>query len=110
MSLSIKAGVRVFGLRPEILLAVIITQGVYDQFGAELVLTAGIDGAHTEGSFHYSGCAVDFRTNNLKPGEPETVLKLLQARLGPDYFVQLEGDHIHCQFKPKASYAGGVTS
>ncbi len=108
MSLSIKTGVRVFGLRPEILLAVVVAEGIWREFGVDLVLTAGIDGAHVEGSFHYSGNAVDLRTNNLPTDQTGLVLGKLSDRLGADYFAQIESDHIHVQFKPKATYTGGT--
>ncbi len=110
MSLSIKLGVRVFGLRPEILLAILVAEGIWREFGADLVLTAGIDGAHVEGSFHYSGNAIDLRTNNLPTDKTGEVLKCLSQRLGEDYFAQFESDHIHIQFKPKATYTGGATT
>jgi len=106
MSLSIKSGVRVFGLSSPILLAVMVAQEVYREFSADLVITAGIDGKHVDYSFHYDGNAVDLRTNNLATDKIPLILKAMQDRLGPDYFVQYEGDHLHIQFRPKSTYTG----
>lgn len=45
--ISLKAGVRVLGLRPELLLALMVAEPLWTQQGAELVLTSGIEGTHT---------------------------------------------------------------
>lgn len=109
MSLYLKTGdgeVRVFGTRPEIVIAIIVALGVYTEEGLDLTWTAGIDGKHTEGSSHYNGCAADLRTNNIAPSKRQVILDKIKSRLPSDYFVQLEDDHIHLQFKPQKSYTG----
>jgi hypothetical protein len=108
VSLSIKPGVRVFGLSTGILLAVIVAEGVYRELGYDLVVTAGIDGKHVDYSFHYDGNAVDLRTNNLPFDKTTAILKTIQSRLTADYFAQIEVDHIHIQFRPRGSYETGV--
>lgn len=108
MSLSIKSGVRVFGLRPEIILAIVVAEGAYREAGVDLTITSGIDGKHMLGSFHYSGSAVDLRTNGLPEEKKEPLRKTIAERLGQDYDVLFEGDHIHCEFQPKQPY--GATS
>jgi hypothetical protein len=109
MSLHLKQDVRVFGLSSAIVLAIIVAEGVYRELGFDLVVTAGIDGKHVDGSYHYSGNAVDLRTNSLPMDKVPVALGMIQKRLTPDYFAQIEVDHIHVQFKPKFSYetAGG---
>ena len=79
--------------------AAVIADGVYNKFGAELVITAGTDGKHMEGSLHYKGRALDFRTWNLNGKEKEVAAEL-KKELGDSYDVVLEGDHIHCEFDP----------
>lgn len=102
--MKIKKGVRVFGVRPEVVLALFICEGVYREFQRECVITSVIDGRHSRGSKHYSGNAVDIRTRNLNPLDKEPVKDEIAARLGEDYDVVLERDHIHIEFDPKLPY------
>jgi len=99
--LLLKPGVRVAGLRPEILLAVIAAENVFEKAGVDLVLTAGVDGKHTAGSLHYVGQAVDFRTRDVPAADEPKLLARLRECLGPDYDVALEIDHLHVEFQPK---------
>lgn len=101
--LSIKPGVTIHGLQPQMVLAVIATHAIYASMGVELVITAGNDGKHMQGSKHYSGNAIDIRTYNLpdpKRNAPE-IVRQLQQDLGRDYDVIFEGDHIHIEYDPK---------
>lgn len=106
MSLSIKADVRVFGLRPEILIALIVAEGVYRDAGFDLVLTAGIDGNHAAGSSHYQGEAIDLRTSTIPEDKRAGILAEIIKRLTPDYFAQVEVDHFHIQWKAQKTYTG----
>ena len=108
--IEIKAGVRLHGIRPELVLAVHIAEGLWMAAGApSLVITACIEGQHTAASDHYSGCAVDFRTKNLPEGKAETMRAALMTALGDDFFVLhenagLANDHVHLSFRPKNPY------
>lgn len=102
--LRLKPGVRVHGLCPEIVLALIAAHAAYQQRGADCVLTAGIDSTHKRGSLHYAGRAVDLRTNMLKPGEAQAIAVELQDALGPDFDALLETDHLHLEWDPKEAY------
>jgi hypothetical protein len=82
--------------------AAIITEEVLNAYGAALVLTSVRDGKHKAGSKHYDGLAFDARTWKLKAENKEAeVVAVLKKRLGPDYDVVLEGDHIHIEHDPK---------
>lgn len=108
--IEIKSGVRLHGIRPELVLAIAVAEGLWMGAGApSLVITAAIEGAHTEASDHYAGCAVDFRTKNLPAGKPETMRAALMAALGDDFFILHENvggtnEHIHCSWRPKTAY------
>ena len=102
--LSLKTGVRVLGIRPELLLAVIVAERAYAEAAADCVITACVDSKHSRGSLHYSGAAVDLRTNNLHPGEADKIIARLRACLGADFDVLLESDHIHIEFQPKEPF------
>lgn len=106
MSLFIKEGVRIQGLRPETGLALQIIEGAFRDAGHPCTLTAAIDGKHMAGSLHYVGCAVDIRTRDLQPSELETLKAELQNRLSSDFDVVLEGDHFHIEYQPKSPYTG----
>lgn len=104
MSLSIKSGTgaaRVLGLRPEIVIAVMVANDVFQEAGFDCVITAGIDGSHSRGSIHYKGLAVDIRTRHVPQLEHPKIVAKLQERLGDDFDVVLEGDHLHLEYDPK---------
>jgi len=103
--MKIKPGVRVFGLRPEMVLALVICESIYRKHGVEVVITAGIEGKHKRGSFHYAGAAADIRIWNLpETVQPVSVRNEIADALGPDFDVVLESDHIHVEFDPKDPY------
>lgn len=99
--LQIKKGVSVSGMRPEILLALLIAHAIYLSFGFKLTLTAGRDGLHKKGSLHYVGLAVDVRIKNLPEKIIPKIIAKLKAALGPEYDVVLHSLHIHIEFQPK---------
>lgn len=78
-----------------------IGQRVYENHGKELVVTSGIDGTHGPGSMHPFAKALDFRTNFFAYREIGVVAKDLQNKLGPDYDVVVEKDHLHIEYDPK---------
>lgn len=63
----------------------------------ELVVTSTYEGNHSEGSLHYCDEAVDIRRgkNGHKCRDE------IKRRLGDDYDVILESDHIHIEYDPK---------
>jgi hypothetical protein len=101
--LFIKPGVRITGLRPEILLAAVAAERVYEAEGHDLTITAAIDGKHMAGSLHYAGTAIDIRTRDVPADKIPVILAKLKEALAGDFDVLLEGDHIHIEFQPKQS-------
>ena len=102
--MKIKPGVRILGIRPEILLALMIAESLFNKENVELVITAAIDGKHSRGSLHYAGAAVDLRIRHLPLGGAEKIYGDLISALGSDYDVVLEKSHIHVEFQPKVPY------
>lgn len=100
----LKPGVRIHGIAPEMVVALMAADGVYRANGAELVVTSVADGVHSRGSKHYIGHAVDLRTRHIKPQVAVKVRNELAEALGADFDVVLEGDHIHVEFDPKEAY------
>ena len=63
----------------------------------EPVITSTWDGTHSPGSWHQFCMALDFRL----PNNHLVAAQKLMQKLGTDYDVVLEGDHIHIEYDPK---------
>lgn len=93
-------------MRPEILLAAVAAERIYEEAGHDFVITACVDGKHKTGSLHYSGAAIDVRTRDLQPADVPKVLARIKSCLGDAFDILLETDHIHIEFQPKAPLTG----
>lgn len=99
-----KADVDPGGIRPEIILALMVAERIWAQQGAEVVVTSMLEGRHSPTSLHYSGQAVDIRRWNLR--DPEAAVQALREALPANqYDVILEKDHIHVEWQPKRPVA-----
>jgi len=94
----IKAGVDISRLRPEIRKKLNeIARRVWSIAKEELIITSTYEGSHSEGSLHYANLAVDIRK-----GPYGSILRdELSNKLGMDYDIVLEADHIHIEYDPK---------
>ena len=103
MSLLIKPGVNLSGIRPEMVLAVFVVVSVYEEHGWVCTITSATDGVHMPGSLHVRGQACDFRTKDFpnQPGGAHQLADQISACLGRDFDVVLEKDHLHVEFDPK---------
>lgn len=100
--LSIKQGVKLIGIKPEMTFAAIIVDQVYTQYNIQdCVITSGLDGQHKPHSKHYTGEALDFRTRNMPDNIAVLITDVAQQRLGENYDIIFETDHIHCEYDPK---------
>lgn len=99
--MNIKPGVDVKGIKPEIVIAMMVANDAYRQYGINLTITAALDGKHMENSKHYEGLAIDLRTRNVPPEILPVVLDTIRRNLGRQYDVAMESDHIHIEFDPK---------
>lgn len=98
----IKAGVKLAGIRPEMVIAMYVADTVFQKlFGEELVLTEATGGVHGRGSLHYVGQAIDIRTRDLTKNDIAKLALEIRERLGEEYDVVIESDHIHIEFQPK---------
>lgn len=107
--MRIKHGVRIFGVRTEVLFALQIADYVWSRYtkkGAiqDPELTSVMNGEHMPGSLHYVGQACDLSIKNIESNNLEQLKDDLKYRLGPDFDVILSSDHIHIEFQPKKSY------
>lgn len=99
--LSIKSTVGLCGMKPEIIPAIIIANEVYAAADHICIITSITDSAHKGASLHYSGCAIDLRTKHVPVEQHAALVSEISARLGPQFDVILEPDHIHIEFQPK---------
>lgn len=101
--IRVKKGVDLSGLRPEILLAIVVADSVYARHGEECVVTSVREGTHGRGSLHFVGLAVDFRTKRIDPDKVRSIAEEIGSRLGAQYDVVLKPNHIHVEFQPKVA-------
>lgn len=94
-----KAGVNCYGLHPRIWSAIMLTASlVHQTAGKECVITSLCDGVHSPNSYHYLLGAFDARTRHLTEEEQEGVTQRLARKLGDQWDVVLESDHLHVEF------------
>lgn len=104
MSLILLPGVDPSNIRPELMLALIVAEGVYAEQDSHCYVTSLNDSRHSSTSLHYAGAAADLRTKNLHLGVPITVRSMLRKRLPRHYDVLLEdrgkaNEHIHIEWQ-----------
>ena len=94
--MKIKKGVRVGGLQPEMILAIMIVEPISVSFGQDFCITSALDGKHSKTSRHPLGFAVDVRSRDMTDDARAGLA--MQEALGDEYFVLVERNHIHIQF------------
>jgi len=94
-------GPKISGVRAEIAFIMPVIAKVFADINQECVITSVTDGAHSYGSLHYSGAAVDIRTRHLSEGQKRAVHSRIKSALNSEYDVVLEKTHIHIEFQPK---------
>ncbi len=98
---KLKPGVRLTGIRPEILFALMTDERAYNRAGHELVVTSCVDGKHGRASLHYSGAAVDLRTRDVPADLVQAIVAEIREALGADFDVVLEDTHLHIEYQPQ---------
>ncbi len=99
--LHLKDGVRLHGLRPEMLVGLQVVHSIFDKHGKTCVVTSANDSAHSRGSLHYQGWALDFRTRHLSDqSEKDRLAASVKKALGGDFDVVLESTHLHVEWDP----------
>lgn len=101
--MKIKPGVKLCGLKPEILLGHLVVARAFREMGRECVITEVTGGVHGRASLHYQGQAIDYRTRHLSGQEKTTLLNQILVRLNGEFDVVMHPDHLHVEWQPKAS-------
>lgn len=90
--MRIKPGVNINGLKPELVIGLIILDSMIK---GGITITCGVEGQHMKGSLHYAGMAADIRT------PADSMLLLAREALGPQFDLVVEFDHWHLEYQPK---------
>ncbi len=96
--IRLAASVKVQGVRPELLLGLLIITDLCNAWGVTALVTALLNGKHMLNSLHYTGAAVDF-VSDLGVHR-ELFVEELRTRLGVTYDVIDEDTHIHVEYQP----------
>ena len=99
--ISLKQGVKMEPLQPQIILGLLAVSSVYKEHGYDLVITSLSDGIHRPDSLHCRGCAVDLRTRHVAGRDIVRLVDAVRTALGSDFDVVLEADHLHIEYQPK---------
>ena len=99
--LKLKRGVILAGLHIKMTPALKAADKIWESYGQDLVVTGGLDGAHSAGSLHYCGRALDLRIWGFSSLEIIDIAQNLKATLGDDYDVVTHKTHIHVEYDPK---------
>ena len=97
--MKIKKGVKVGEFARTVM--VTVADDVYKDYGKELVITSMGDGRHGYGSLHYIYHAIDTRTRYFSDSEKLAVADDIRDRLGDDFDVVVENNHLHIEYQPK---------
>jgi len=106
--IKIKRGVRLHGVIPQAMLIISVANDIWVNkgFGHLFCVTSGIEGKHKRTSEHAGGRAIDLRTWADRAGAQMSIVTKdnikteLEEALGEEYYVLVEGDHIHVHYRP----------
>lgn len=93
--------VKIHGIRPELVYALHVADMLYMEYGQELVITSLNDGEHAPTSLHYAGCAADLRSRYFSEKSARQLADELNKKLGIDFDVIFEANHIHVEYQPR---------
>jgi len=96
----LKHDVKIAGIKPELMMGLMVADTLYNEAGVNLVVTSVLDSKHSRTSRHYIGFAADLRTRDLP--NPKAMADRLAKEL-PEFYVVLEcegepNQHLHMQF------------
>ena len=97
--MKLKQGVTITGIRPELILGLMVADTVLRENGIELVVTSITDSVHSFTSLHYAGAAADIRIWDMD--DPQKIISELKSAITSDFDVILEKDHIHLEWQPR---------
>lgn len=97
-SLLLKAGVDISRLNREIRRTLNDLADICLDHESDLIITSTYEGRHSPSSLHYANDAIDIR---IIPEKTQQLVEEIKQKLGPDFDVIFEFDHIHIEYDPK---------
>lgn len=96
--MQIKNGASIAGLHLLMRPVLKVAEQIWKDAGRPegVLITAGLDGIHSAGSWHYYGLALDLRNNYFDEATKKEVAKKLKTAL-PSYDVVIHSTHIHVE-------------
>ncbi len=88
-------------LAPQLALACVMANEVYNDYDVDMVITSANDSNHSTTSLHYAGAAVDLRTYTLDESKRSECVERIRKKVGGDFDVILESNHIHMEYQPR---------
>jgi len=104
--MKLKRTSRVFGATPEIIIALVVVESVFQAHEINPVVTSLRDSLHSPKSKHYIGAAVDIRMRYIHESDRQVLItNEIREALTSEYDVVLEGVgtdnvHLHIEFDP----------
>jgi len=98
--MRIKSGVSLLGLKPEMIVVLIIVEPIIQSYGQECVITSGVEGKHSKKtSKHYVGYGLDLRSRDFYDDEQaEDCAHTIREALGDEFYVAFEKNHFHISY------------
>ena len=106
----LKKSVSLIGLRPEMLLGLVIASEVIDAYRHVTVVTSVNDSGHSFGSLHFAGAAVDIDfSEDLVVDDQIAIAAAVRDRLTSEFDVVPEdvgkpNSHLHIEYQPKRAH------
>lgn len=111
--MKLKLGVKIEHLSMQLVRVLPDIREIYNAEDSHLVITSGHegypgDGVHGGNSKHYvrdnkEGNAIDTRIRHLTQGVALRIYRTIKSKLGKDFDVVFEGNHIHIELDPKGT-------
>jgi hypothetical protein len=98
---DVRVPVSFVGMSPQINHANLVADQAFGEYGHDAVITSLSEGKHTDGSLHYIGHAVDYRTLGMSQSLKETIRSNMARRLGREWDVVLSDKNLHVEWQPK---------
>ena len=96
-----KDGAVITTMPPVVLDGIIEIAMIFARNGYPFVITEKDGGKHMDGSLHYTGFAIAFRSWVVHVAKRPALLAQLKRALGSDWDVIEEDDHFHAEYQPK---------
>jgi len=100
--MRLKESVKLQGIRPELLICIMVVESIYNNYDVELVITSVMDGQHKRSSAHNTGRGVDVRTRNIPNDDiKQKIINDIRASLTDEFDLVIHSTHFHLEFDPK---------